>query len=190
MGNKSIVKLLEGINESKNKEWHKKLYGLGINHIGKVTAKNICAQFKNIHELKKAILNEPSEIIKIDGIGDEIISSLRHWFMDKDNIKLINNLASQGVSFANYYEENKIPKNINPYLNQKQFVITGIMKNFSRNKLIEEIEKNGGSVKNSISSKTDYLISGEKSGSKLDKAKKFGIMILEEEELINLLTYK
>ena len=89
MGNKSILNLLKGIENSKSQLWKRKLYGLGINHIGKVTAKNICDKFNNIEDLKEASINNPNKIMEINGIGDEIIESLRSWFLVEDNTCLL-----------------------------------------------------------------------------------------------------
>ena len=188
MGNKSILNLLEGIEKSKNQLWKRKLYGLGINHIGKVTAKNICEKFKSIEELKEASLNNPKQIMQINGIGEEIIESLKTWFLNEENLNLITELQNKGVLFAINSNENQMKYILNKEIYQKQFVLTGTMKSFSREELTTKIEEYGGQVKNSISTKIDYLIIGEKAGSKLDKAKKLGTNILEEEELLNLLS--
>jgi len=190
MGNKSILNLLQGIENSKNQLWKRKLYGLGINHIGQVTAKNICDKFNNIEDLKEAIIHDPNKIIEINGIGEEIIESLRSWFLVEDNINLIKMLTERGVLFHNEVDKNSINHNLDNDINKKLFVLTGTMKAFSRDKLITIIEKYGGQVKNSISKNIDYLIVGEKAGSKLEKAKKLGTNILKEEEFIKLLQNK
>ncbi len=188
MGEKSILNLLKGIENSKNQLWKKKLYGLGINHIGQVTAKNICNKFNCIEDLKEASLNNPDKLMEINGIGDEIIESLKTWFKSEDNINLITMLYERGVSFHNEIDENPISHNQNNEINKKVFVLTGTMKSFSREQLITKIEGYGGQIKNSISKNIDYLIVGDKAGSKLEKAKKLGTNILKEEELLNLLS--
>ncbi len=188
MGDKSILNLLKGIENSKNQLWSKKLYGLGINHIGQVTAKNICNKFNCIEDLKEASLNNPNKLIEINGIGDEIIESLKTWFESKENINLITLLHDRGVLFHDEINENPIIHNQNNEINKKVFVLTGTMKSFSREQLITKIEGCGGQVKNSISKNIDYLIVGNKAGSKLEKAKKLGTNILKEEELIKLLS--
>ena len=188
MGEKSILNLLKGIENSKNQLWKKKLYGLGINHIGQVTAKNICNKFNCIEDLKEASLNNPNKLMEINGIGDEIIESLKTWFKSEDNINLITMLYERGVLFHNKIDENPINHNQNNEINKKVFVLTGTMKSFSREQLITKIEGYGGQVKNSISKNIDYLIVGDKAGSKLEKAKKLGTNILKEEELLNLLS--
>ena len=190
MGNKSTLNLLKSIENSKNQLWQKKLFGLGIYHIGQVTAKNICEKFKSIEELKEASLNNPDQIIEINGVGEEIIESLKSWFSVEDNINLIKMLTKRGVSLNNEGSENLIKYDLNKEINKKQFVLTGTMKSFSRDQLITKIEAYGGQVKNSISRNIDYLIVGEKAGSKLNKAKKLGTNILKEEEFIKLLSNK
>ena len=115
---------------------------------------------------------------------------MRSWFLVEDNINLITILTERGVLFHNEVDKNPINHNLNNAINKKLFVITGIMKAFSRDQLITKIEKYGGQVKNSISKNIDYLIVGDKAGSKLEKAKKLGTNILKEEEFIDLLTNK
>ncbi len=126
--------------------------------------------------------------MEINGIGDEIIESLKTWFESEDNINLITMLYERGVLFHNEIDENPITHNENNEINKKVFVLTGTMKSFSREQLITKIEGYGGQVKNSISKNIDYLIVGDKAGSKLEKAEKLGTNILKEEELLNLLS--
>ena len=100
-------------------------------------------------------------------------------------MNLINNLINKGVYLHNKIErDNKLT---NKNIDQKNFVITGIIEGYTRDQIIEDIENNGGLIKNSISVKIDYLIAGKKAGSKLDKANKIGIKILDKEGLMQLL---
>ena len=191
MGEKSITKLLEAIDNSKNRLWHQKLYALGINMVGQVTAKNICNNYANINELIATIRNEPKDLNQINGIGIEIVESLKKWFYDKNNLKLINDLNERGFQFYNknlFKEKTKDP--YNPNIRNKNFVITGTMKKFTRDEMIYEIENFGGNVKNTLSKNTDFLVVGEKAGSKFNKAKEIGTKIIYESDLINLLTLK
>ncbi len=186
MGDKSINNLLLAIEESKKRSWPKKLYALGINHIGEVTAKNISLKFKNIDELKEASLVKSDILSGINGIGIEIIDSLNSWFLDSNNLNLIINLKNNSFKFENASKEIITDKKINTNFFEKEFVITGTFKNFKRKTLIEKIEEEGGSVKNSLNKKIDFLISGEKPGNKLNKANQLKISILNEDDLINL----
>ena len=97
-------------------------------------------------------------------------------------------LNERGILFHNEIDENQITLNQNNKINKKVFVLTGTMASFSREQLITKIERFGGQVKNTISKNIDYLIVGDKAGSKLEKAKKLGTNILKEEELLKLLS--
>ena len=185
MGDKSISNLLLAIESSKTKSWGKKLFALGINHIGEVTAKNICSKFNSIDELKKASLINPKMIENINGVGIEIVDALRNWFLDKNNINLIDNLISKGVNFD--FNNNLLSQKINSNIHGKQFVITGKFQQFKRDQIIEKIEEHGGFVKSAISKNINHLIAGEKPGSKLEKAKELNISIINELDLINFL---
>ena len=185
MGDKSISNLLLAIESSKTKSWGKKLYALGINHIGEVTAKNICSKFNSIDELKKASLINPKMLENINGVGIEIVDALRNWFLDKNNINLIDNLISKGVNFD--FNDNLLSQEINSNIHSKQFVITGKFQQFKRDQIIEKIEEQGGFVKSAISKNINHLIAGEKPGSKLNKAKELDISIINELDLINFL---
>ena len=185
MGDKSISNLLLAIESSKTKSWGKKLYALGINHIGEVTAKNICSKFNSIDELKKASLINPKMLENINGVGIEIIDALRNWFLDENNINLIDNLISKGVNFD--FNDNLLSQEINSNIHSKQFVITGKFQQFKRDQIIEKIEEQGGFVKSAISKNINHLIAGEKPGSKLNKAKELDISIINELDLINFL---
>ena len=185
MGDKSISNLLLAIESSKTKSWGKKLYALGINHIGEVTAKNICSKFNSIDELKKASLINPKMLENINGVGIEIVDALRNWFLDKNNINLIDNLISKGVNFD--FNDNLLSQEINSNIHNKQFVITGKFQQFKRDQIIEKIEEQGGFVKSAISKNINHLIAGEKPGSKLNKAKELDISIINELDLINFL---
>ena len=185
MGDKSINNLLFAIQESKKKSWHKKLYALGINHIGVVTAKHLSLKFHNINELKEVSLSKPDNLSDINGIGVEIIDSLNNWFLNIDNLNLINKLENQGFEFKDISKKKMHNKETNKNFYEKEFVITGTLQNFKRSNLIEKIEKEGGLVKSTLNKSIDYLITGEKPGSKLKKAKELKINILNEEDLIN-----
>jgi len=188
MGAKSIKKLLDSIENSKNRLWNQKLYALGINMIGQVTAKNICSKYENITELIENTINKPEDLNEIDGVGIEIVESLKKWFSIENNLELITNLNSRGFYFFDeYVVGEKSNKERNSNIEKKSFVITGTMIKFKRDELIKKIEYWGGIVKNSLSKNSDYLVVGEKAGSKLNKAKELGTKIIDESDLINLL---
>ena len=192
MGEKSAEKICNAIEESKKQPWHKQLYGLGILHIGAANAKTLANTFSSALELSLALSENPKKISTIFGIGDEIVESLQKWFATQSNQNLIQKLQMLGLSLAN--SENK-PSDPFKYLDTKikklqneKLVITGIMSSFSRKELEEMIEHAGGKISSSISSKTTFLVMGEKPGSKYDKAKQLGVKIITEKDLIKILS--
>jgi len=187
MGEKSITNLLKAIQMSKSKPWNKKLYALGINHIGEVTAKNICMKFKDIDELRLASLNNQDQILEVNGVGMEIVDSIRNWFLNTKNINLILQLKEYGLTFSSDSKSKNYSGKRNSSINEKSFVITGTFVGFSREEIINNVENNGGNIKNAISSKVDFLIAGEKAGNKLTKAQKLGINIINENDFTIML---
>jgi len=181
-GKKSANNLLREINESKTNKWHKQLYGLGIPHVGEANAKSLSKNFKNIEELITITKESPERISNIYGFGTEITDAIIKWFDNSNNQNLIKELKSIGFSL----KENSNSNNTN-LLNGKSFVLTGTLNSLTRDEAKELIENAGGKVSSSISKKTDFLLSGEKAGSKFKKAKELGIKIINENELRLLL---
>tara|TARA_B100000700_G_C15060860_1_gene865733 strand:+ start:5890 stop:7962 length:2073 start_codon:yes stop_codon:yes gene_type:complete len=186
MGIKSSEKLKEAIMKSKSKPWHKKLYALGIQHIGEANAKVLAENFNNMKEIENSINQEFDRVKTIYGIGEEINKSLLYWFKNEKNKILINKLESIGIIFEKDQNEIKDTNN-NKFFIDKIFVITGSLETMSRSDAKEIIEKNGGKITSSVSKKTNYLIAGEKSGSKLEKAKELNIEIIDEKKFINII---
>ena len=183
-GEKSANNLLREINESKTKNWHKQLYGLGIPHIGEANAKSLSTHFKSIEELITSSKDSPENISNIYGFGTEITDEIIKWFDNTNNQSLIKELKSIGFSL----KENLNSKANNPnVLKGKSFVLTGTLNSLTRDEAKELIENSGGKVSSSISKKTDFLLSGEKPGSKLKKAQELGVKIINEHELKLLL---
>ncbi len=185
VGKKLAEKIIRNIHDSKQQPWHKQLYGLGIQHIGKGNAKNLTIAFKSASELFNTISNKPEDITSINGIGKEILESLQEWYSTKDNHNLLESLQKAGISFASDKEE--ISTSQNKILTGKSFVITGTMISFSRKELENLINIAGGNVTSSISNKTNYLITGSNPGNKLEKAKALSIKILQENQIKALL---
>ncbi len=183
-GEKSANNLLREINESKKKNWHKQLFGLGIPHIGEANAKSLSKNFRSIEELSTCAKNSPENISNIYGFGSEITDSIIKWFDDTNNQNLIQELQSIGVSLEENLESTKPNSKYNfnqsNHIKGKSFVLTGTLNSLTRDEAKELIENAGGKVNSSISKKTDYLVSGEKAGSKLKKAQELGIKIINE----------
>ncbi len=181
MGDRSAEKLMEAIENSKNKPWARVLYGLGIRYVGSVNAQLLADNFPTVEELSKASL---AKLEGVYGIGIEIAQSVVDWFNLSANQDLIKALKAAGLQLE---KSSKSYPKISNSLSGKIFVITGTLPSLKRDEAKELIQKAGGKVSNSISSKTDYLLLGESPGSKLEKAKKLGINQLNETQLLEMI---
>lgn len=179
-GEKSISKLLESASNSKKNSLERLLFGLGIRYVGKKTAKILSKYYKTMDNLIKADFDE---LKSINDIGDVIAKSIVDYFSDEKNINLINRLKDLNLNMRYLGEE---VNTSNENINGKTFVITGTLSR-PRDEIKEEIEGLGANVTGSVTKKTDYVIAGEKAGSKLTKANELGIRVLTEEEYNNML---
>ena len=177
-GEKSISNLLGNIENSKNNSLEKMIFGLGIKHVGKKTAK-ILSEYYN--SLDKLINTNIEELSTIPDIGDTIAKSILDYFNTEKNIKLINDLKDNNVNI-NYIGKEK---NINELFLDKTFVLTGTLEKMTRNEAKDLIETLGGKNTSSVSKKTDVVIVGTSPGSKYDDALKLGVTIWNEDEFIN-----
>lgn len=178
MGVKSINNLIHAIDESKKQGLEKLLFGLGIRHVGSKVSEVLAKEFKNIDKLMAA---EYDDLVAIDEIGGVIANSLISYFKNPDNVNMITQLKLVGVN-TEYLKE--ISTDLT--LEGMTFVITGTLSE-PRDHFKEMIESRGGKVSSSISKKTNYLLAGEKAGSKLDKASNLGVKILDESSFLELL---
>jgi len=176
LGKKSVDNLLNAIEKSKEQPFSKVLFALGIRYVGAGAAKKLSDHFSSIDELINA---SEEEISSIHEIGESISGSVKKFFSNKANQKVIERLKKQGLNFK---AQRKIAKET--FFTGKSFVITGTLSKFSREEAGDKIAAYGGKVTSSVSSKTDYLIAGENAGSKLNKAKNFGINILNEDQFL------
>ena len=180
MGEKSVANLLKAIEESKNRPLERLIYALGIPFIGSKAASILAEHYKSIDELMNASFEE---LIKIPEIGEKMAQSIVAFFKNEGVKKFIEKLKKAGVNTAGEIEN----KNKDGILKGLSFVVTGTLKNYTRNEVKELIENLGGKVSESVSKKTDYLIVGEEPGSKLKKAQSLGIKIINEEEFLKLI---
>ena len=175
-GQKSYDNLMDSVEKARNVELSALIYSLGIPNIGSANAKLICKAFNNnIEKIRNASVEE---LIEIDGIGEIMAEKFCQYFADEDNIKKLDNLLKE-VNIAEP-EENTTPQNMDGLT----FVITGSVEHFAnRNELKSYIEKHGGKVTGSVSSKTNYLINNDAmaASSKNKKAKQLGVEIVTEE---------
>ena len=181
MGPQLAQKLVGAIAASQTRPWAAALYGLGIRHVGTVNAKTLAQHFPSVKDLAAA----PSDrLASIEGIGPKIAQAVSQWFTNPANQSLIERLQQAGLTLAS--AEQTAPATDQP-LAGKTFVLTGTLPHLTRPQATAKIEVAGGKVVSSVSQVTDYVVAGEKAGSKLTKAEKLGIPILDETALLNLL---
>lgn len=182
MGKRSVDNLLTAIENSKTREYSKVLCALGIPFIGKTSAKLLAESSENIDKLMNMSVEE---LVEIEGIGDKMAQAIFDFFRDKEKIKLIDGLKAHGLTFAQEKKEELSAEE--KVFTGKTFLFTGTLKNFTRNEIKEEIEKLGGKNLSAVSKNLDYLIVGEKAGSKLKKAQELGtVKIITEEEFMEI----
>jgi len=176
-GEKSIIKLLKGVEDSRNNSLERLLFALGIRHVGEKTAKILARHYQDMDKLMKASFQE---LASISDIGDVIAGSIVDYFQNEDNICVINKLKEYGINMkyigSNISEDEEFMG--------KTFVLTGTLNNITRDEASLIIENLGGKVSGSVSSRTSVLIVGDSPGSKYDKAVNLGITIWNEEELL------
>tara|TARA_Y100000739_G_C20574608_1_gene449584 strand:+ start:250 stop:1224 length:975 start_codon:yes stop_codon:yes gene_type:complete len=183
MADKSVNKIIKGVRDSLNVPFEQVLFAIGIRFVGSTVARTLAKSFKNIDNLKNATLDE---LIEVDEIGVKIAESIQEYFSQDKNVELINRLKEAGVKFA--VEEPKEEADLEKVLEGMSIVVSGVFKQFTRDELKKVIERLGGKNVGSISKKTTFIIAGEKMGpSKLEKAEKFGVRLVSEEEFIQMI---
>lgn len=178
-GKKKIDNLKAATTKSKSNSLEKLLFGLGIRNVGAKTAKILARYYKNIDNLMNASIEELTDI---NDVGPIIAKSIREYFSNEDNIRIINKLKDIGVNMnyinnSNYEEKDEFMG--------KTFVLTGTLVNITRDKASEIIENLGGKVSSSVSKNTSAVIVGDNPGSKYDKAVSLNVPIWKEEEFIS-----
>ena len=176
---KKTINLLNAIRESIDAEPSRLLAALGIRFVGKQTAKLLVNSFGSINNVFKA--NE-TDLQNIHGISDSVVNSLSEWHLEKTNKRLIDNLSKIGFKIDTLVETSS------GELQGKTFVLTGTLSQYTRQQATKFIEDLGGIVTSSVSKNTNYLVYGEKAGSKLDKAKKLNVETLTESDFSKLIS--
>ncbi len=181
---KRVENLLSSIEKSKNAPFPNLLCGLGIRYVGKKVAGILSRQFQSIEKLKSLTVDE---LTVVNEIGDRVAESIVNYFNDDKNLELLRRLDEAGVRME--VEKDKQYEILdNTPLSGKKIVLTGNLTNYTRQEAEDIITKLGGMTTSSVSKKTDAVIYGEKAGSKLDKAKEYGINTINEsvfEDIIN-----
>lgn len=179
LGEKSISNLLTSIEKSKEKSFEKVLFALGIRFVGAGVAKKLVEHFGSIDKLKDATKDDIESVYEI---GSSISESVKRFLTDASNLSMIDELKKLRLKFESEIKQKKAS-----IFSGKTVVLTGTLSSFTRDEAAAKIEELGGKVTSSVSKKTDFVLSGESAGSKLDKAKKLEVKILNEEEFKNIL---
>lgn len=173
----SANKLIDAINEKKNPPLERFLYGLGIRHVGTQTAIDLVKKFESLDQIKDATIDD---LRQVDGVGEVVAESIVAWFVDEDNVVLLEKFKELGVQPIYHKSSGK--------LEGKSFVVTGTLEAMSRDEAAEKIRALGGVFQTSVGKDTAYLVAGGKVGSsKLAKAKAVGTKVINEKEFLELL---
>lgn len=179
---KSAMKIISGIEESKKVPFERVVFALGIRFVGETSGKLLARHFKNIDALMNATLEE---LLEIDGIGEVMAKSIITYFHNEGNMQIVERLRSYGLQMALSREQ---MENASDLLQGKSIVISGVFQHHSRDEYKMMIEQNGGKNVGSISGKTSFILAGDNMGpSKLQKAEKLGIRIVSEDEFLEMI---
>jgi len=181
MGEKSAANLINAIQASKEQPLERVIYSLGIPFVGEGAARILAEYFHSIDRLMESSVEDLAEV---EGVGEKTAASIKDFFANDRNQKVIQKLRQAGVRFE---EADKSKKQFDDRFEEKSFVLTGALENYTRDEASEAIRLRGGKVSGSVSKNTDYLVAGADPGSKLDKARKLKVTVLTEDEFQNML---
>jgi DNA ligase (NAD+) len=179
MGDKSAQNLMDEIENSKKAELGRVIFALGIRFVGERTGQLLADHFASLDKLANA---SEEELVEAEEVGPRVAEAIQEFFHEKRNRAVIEKLHQAGLQF-----EQKRARKAEGKLAGKQFVLTGTLPNYSRDLAKQMIEEEGGRVTGSVSKKTDYVVVGAESGSKLEKARALGVKTVGEAELLKLL---
>ena len=168
---KKINNLLSAIEKSKTPTMDAFIYAIGVEGVGRVAAKDLAARFKNIENLKKATVEE---LIEMENVGEITARAIVEYFQDENNALELDALYAAGVT-PTWTDEKK-----EGVFSGELVVLTGTLSNYKRSEAQKLIEERGGVCQSSVTAKTTLVLAGEEAGSKLEKAKKLGIKIIDE----------
>lgn len=182
-GDKSYSKLWSAIEKSRNVSFDKFIVALGIPTIGKTAAKAISQYCHGDSTEFENLLNHDFDWTSLDDFGEVTSDNIKQWFLDPVNTRTYIELLNQV-----HIEHLTMQDNQNSLMLNKTVVVTGSLQHFTRDSIIDKLEQLGAKVSGSISKKTDYLIAGEKAGSKLSKAQSLGVKVLSETEFMEMIS--
>ncbi|KRU23907.1 NAD-dependent DNA ligase [Clostridium sporogenes] len=174
---KKSQNLIDAIQNSKNCDLASFIYALGIPNVGKKTANDLVMKFKTLESIKNTTIEQ---LVEVPDVGEIVAKSIYDFFEDEKIISNIEELLNLGVK--PYYEEERIDEN--PFMG-KTIVVTGSLNNYSRGEIKDKLQSLGAKVSSSVSKNTDYVLVGEKPGSKYEKAIELGVKVINEEEFSN-----
>ena len=182
MAEKSAQNIIDGVEKSKQIPYEKVLYGIGIKHVGETVAKKLAKNFPSIDDLKNAT---EEELCQVEDIGSKIAESIVSYLQNPENWEVIERLRSYGVQLEKGENTTEV---LSTVLEGKTFLFTGKLSLFTREQAEEMVEKHGGKNISAVSKNLNYLVVGEKAGSKLKKAQDIGtITILDEQQFLDLI---
>lgn len=181
MAERSVSKLLDGLEASKERHFERVLFALGIRHVGETVAKKLARHFGDIDALMQA---DAEALVAVEEIGERIAGSVIAFFADAENQAMVMRLREAGLKFAVERDLSQV----SDVLEGKSFVVSGVFEQFSRDEIKAKIEAYGGKNTGSISAKTDYVLAGDKMGpAKLKKAEDLGVRIISENEFLAMI---
>lgn len=178
MGEKSVNKLLEAIQNSKKTQLNRFIYAIGIPNVGENTSKLLVRQFKTLDKIMAATIDE---LTAIDDVGEITAASIYNFFRTPRNLEILNKLLNSGIHWDEAVESSFKP------LEGQTWVITGSLQDLTREEASEMLQNLGAKVSGSVSAKTTSLLAGEKAGSKLAKAQEHGVKVLNESEFKSMI---
>jgi DNA ligase (NAD+) len=183
MAEKSATNLLKALAASKHPSLSRFVYALGIREVGETTAMNLANEFKTLPAIQNASYED---LLEVQDIGPVVAQHIVHFFKQQHNLDVIEQLLSAGIEVQNVAQKN-FDEDSNTAFFAKTVVITGTLPNMSRDEAKDKLLAAGAKVTTSVSAKTDYLLAGDKAGSKLTKAEKLGVQIIDEETMLAML---
>lgn len=179
MGEKSANNALQSIEKAKNTTLPRFLFALGIRDVGEATAQNLAKHFGTLEAIRQASFEQ---LIEVQDVGEVVANRIVQFWQEPHNVAVVDDLLAQGIHWEAVVEQ-EIKDNP---LKDKTVVLTGTLTQLTRDQAKAILQQLGCKVSGSVSSKTDYLIAGEKAGSKLTKAQELGVQILSEQDLVEL----
>lgn len=180
-GKKSIENLQQAIELSKKQPLHRLIYALGIRFVGETTARTLANAVDHLLDFQSF---SEEQLQQLEDVGTKVAGSIRQFFSNSDNIKMLHALEKLGLTLRNEKKDTHSTGN----LTGKTFLFTGTLSKLKRSEVEEMVRANGGQILSGVSAKLNYLVAGEEAGSKLEKAKKIpSIHVINEQDFIKLL---